>query len=198
MQYAKKNIIQNNLQNRIRPRLMQPNNPLIALDAFGLEKLTLFISSYDSSTTNHHPSIDFTICNPPFYSSSSDLLASAALKSRPPHSACTGAEIEMVVPGGEVAFVRRLITESLSLKTRCQWYTSMLGKLQSVTEIVTTLRSVNVENWAVKEFVQGEKTRRWAIAWSWRPLKPAQVHTVPPFSPLPPQTSMLNENKPQS
>lgn len=81
----------------------------------------------------------------------------------------------MVVPGGEVAFVRRMIDESLSLKSRCQWYTSMLGKLASVPLLVETLRSVGIENWCVKELIQGEKTRRWAIAWSWLPLKPAQV-----------------------
>ena len=115
------------------------------------------------------------MCNPPFYTSPSELLASAAAKYRPPHSACPGAIVEMVVPGGEVAFVRRMINESLSLKSRCQWFTSMLGKLASVPLIVETLKSVGIENWCVKELIQGEKTRRWAIAWSWLPLKPAQV-----------------------
>lgn len=131
------------------------------------------------------PSIDFTICNPPFYSSPAELLASAKAKSRPPHSACTGAVIEMVTPGGEVAFVQRMVNESISLNTRCQWYTSMLGKLHSVPLIVETLESVGVKNWCVKEFIQGEKTRRWAIAWSWSPFRPAQVslrHALKPFA----------------
>lgn len=123
-------------------------------------------------------SIDFIICNPPFYSSPAELLASAKAKSRPPHSACTGTVVEMVTPGGEVAFVRRMINESISLKTRCQWYTSMLGKLHSVPLIVETLGSVGVKNWCVKEFIQGEKTRRWAIAWSWSPFRPTQVRLI--------------------
>jgi 23S rRNA (adenine1618-N6)-methyltransferase len=75
-----------------------------------------------------------------------------------------------------------MIDESVSLKTRCQWYTSMLGKLSSVPLLVETLRAVGVENWCVKEFIQGEKTRRWAIAWSWVPLKPAQVSRENPQS----------------
>lgn len=115
------------------------------------------------------------MCNPPFYASNSELLASAAAKSRPPHSACTGAEVEMVTPGGEVAFVSRMVDESVALKTRIQWYTSMLGKLSSVSEIVEKLKSVGVDNWAVTEFVQGQKTRRWAVAWSWGPMRPRQV-----------------------
>ena len=125
------------------------------------------------------------MCNPPFYTSPSDLLASAAAKSRPPHSACTGADVEMVTPGGEVSFVMRMITESAVLKTRCQWYTSMLGKLSSVTVLVEKLQAAEVKNWAVTEFIQGQKTRRWAIAWSWGTMRPPQVHTILPREKIP-------------
>ena len=120
------------------------------------------------------------MCNPPFYASPDELLASAAAKSRPAHSACTGAEVEMVTPGGEVAFVSRMIDESVRLKTRVQWYTSMLGKLSSVSEVVEKLKGVGVDNWAVTEFIQGQKTRRWAVAWSWAGMRPTQVriHTI--------------------
>lgn len=155
MTYAKRNILQNNLKSRIRPLQTKPSDPLIPLDAFGLE------------------SIDFTICNPPFYSSTSDLLSSAAAKSRPPRSACTGADVEMVTPGGEVAFVSRMIDESKALEDRCQWYTSMLGKYSSVEIIVDNLRGAGVDNWAVKDLVQGNKTRRWAVAWSWGSVRPS-------------------------
>ncbi len=81
----------------------------------------------------------------------------------------------MVTPGGETAFVGRMIEESSVLKTRCQWYTSMLGKLSSVGTIVEKLKEGGVENFAVKEFVQGGKTRRWGVAWSWGPMRPRQV-----------------------
>ncbi len=115
------------------------------------------------------------MCNPPFYASTGDLLSSAMAKSRPPHSACTGVDVEMVTPGGEVAFVSRMIEESKMLKHRCQWYTSMLGKYSSVEVIVKRLRAIGVENWAVKDLVQGNKTKRWAVAWSWGNMRPSQV-----------------------
>lgn len=118
------------------------------------------------------------MCNPPFYASTADLITSAAAKSRPPHSACTGADVEMVTPGGEVAFVSRMIDESKSLRERCQWYTSMLGKYSSVETIVQNFRGVGVTNWAVKDLVQGNKTKRWAVAWSWGNLRPGQVYTT--------------------
>ena len=81
----------------------------------------------------------------------------------------------MVTPGGEVAFVTRMIDESLRLGTRCQWYTSMLGKLSSVGEVVESITSKGCQNWGVKEFLQGQKTRRWGVAWSWNPMRPAMV-----------------------
>lgn len=107
--------------------------------------------------------------NPPFYASEKEMLESAKAKQRPPNSACTGAAIEMICPGGEVAFVMRLVEESRAPEARekVQWFTSMLGKFASVGVLVDVLKGVGCGNWAVKEFVQGGTTRRWGLAWSW-------------------------------
>ncbi|MCJ1259939.1 hypothetical protein MMC24_007778 [Lignoscripta atroalba] len=166
MQHARRNIVANSLKSRIRPLQTTASDPLFPLDKLGLE------------------SIDFTICNPPFFSSTTELLTSAASKSRPPHSACTGAEIEMVTPGGEVAFISRMIEESISLQERVQWYTSMLGKFSSVGTIIEKLKERGVTNWAAKEFVQGERTRRWGVAWSWGDMRPT-MDTARGISTLP-------------
>lgn len=111
-----------------------------------------------------------TMSNPPFYSSSEDLAESAAAKLLPPQSACTGTDGEMITPGGEVAFVTRQIEESLILKERVLWYTSMLGKLSSVSTLLQTLREKQIDNIAVTKFQQGQ-TGRWAIAWSLSPYR---------------------------
>ncbi|KAI4245214.1 MAG: hypothetical protein L6R40_002571 [Gallowayella cf. fulva] len=134
--------------------------------------------------------ITFTLSNPPFYPSLPSLLASATSKSRPPYSTCTGSPIEMVTPGGETAFVTRMIDESSLLKERCQWYTSMLGKYSSVGAVVEELKRKGVGNWAVREFVQGGKTRRWGVGWSWGGRRPREdiargVSTSIPRSLLP-------------
>jgi 23S rRNA (adenine1618-N6)-methyltransferase len=112
--------------------------------------------------------------NPPFYTSEADMLSSASKKARPPMSACTGAPVEMVCEGGEVAHVGRLLGESLILRDRIQWYTSMLGKLTSLEILVEQLREHGIDNYAVTEFVQGNKTRRWALGWSFGPMRPAE------------------------
>lgn len=118
------------------------------------------------------------MCNPPFYASQEEMLNSAETKSHVPFSACTGAAVEMIAPGGEVEFVTRMINESLQLRDRIQWYTSMLGKLSSVTTLVERLNEHNNNNYAVTEFVQGNKTKRWAVAWSWGDQRPAMVRVT--------------------
>ncbi|UKZ80398.1 hypothetical protein TrVFT333_008157 [Trichoderma virens FT-333] len=81
---------------------------------------------------------------------------------------------EMVTQGGEVGFISQIFEESLVLRERVQWYTAMVGFLSSLTRIVDKLREHKIDNYAITEFHQGNKTRRWAIAWSFRPLRPAQ------------------------
>lgn len=113
--------------------------------------------------------------NPPFYEDEAEMLSLATQKSRPPNSICTGAPTEMICPGGEVGFVSRIFHESRLDNHRqhaIKWYTSTLGKLSSATTLIELLRAHDCHNYAVTEFVQGHKTRRWCIAWSfgaWRP-----------------------------
>jgi len=152
--YAQKNISLNGLQNRIKLLKTSPDGPLIPLDELKMQQ------------------VDFTLTNPPFYPSASSLNESAIQKSLPPSSVCTGSPSEMIYPGGETAFVSRIITESLSMKHRVQWYSSMLGLYSSISAIINLLKSHSITNYAVTEFIQGSRTRRWGIAWSfgdWRP-----------------------------
>ncbi|GIJ91333.1 hypothetical protein Asppvi_010298 [Aspergillus pseudoviridinutans] len=153
---ARENVSNNGLDGRIRVFKTEPNDDLIPLDTkLDVQKL------------------DFTMCNPPFYTSRDEMIASAQAKERPPFSACTGAEVEMVTEGGEISFVYRMIEESLRLRERVVWYSSMLGKLSSVSVIVEKLMEHGNNNYAATEFVQGSKTKRWAVAWSWTDLRPS-------------------------
>ena len=83
---------------------------------------------------------------------------------------CHGTPSEMVTLGGEVAFVRKMITESLNEK-RVQWWTCMLGKLSSVITLAGEMRELNKEGkvggWGVKVLdTGGGKTKRWVIIWT--------------------------------
>ncbi|TAQ89711.1 hypothetical protein B7494_g1974 [Chlorociboria aeruginascens] len=154
LQFARENVQINGLQNRIKLLQTRPDGPLLPLDILKFE------------------TIDFSMCNPPFYESKAEMLTSAAAKQRPAFTACTGSTVDMVTPGGETAFVSRMIDESLVLQDRVQWYTSMLGKFSSISTIIQKLREKEIGNYAVTEFVQGNKTRRWGVAWSFEDLRP--------------------------
>ncbi|KAF3767237.1 hypothetical protein M406DRAFT_39337 [Cryphonectria parasitica EP155] len=156
LKHAIKNVALNSFEDRIRIVSRKPEDLLIPLEELNLSH------------------IDFVMTNPPFYQSEAEMLKSAAKKSRPPHSACTGAPVEMVCDGGEVAFVSRILEESLVLKDRVQWYTSMFGMVSSLEVMVEKVRERGINNYAVMEFLQGNKTRRWALAWSFGPMRPCQ------------------------
>ncbi|KAI9819314.1 MAG: hypothetical protein M1832_004019 [Thelocarpon impressellum] len=68
LQYARENIARNGLETRVKLVRSEPDSPLIPLDLLGLE------------------SIDFTMCNPPFYESADEMLSLAKQKQRPPFS----------------------------------------------------------------------------------------------------------------
>ncbi|PSS05184.1 hypothetical protein BD289DRAFT_358234 [Coniella lustricola] len=156
LEHARANVALNDLQSRIKVVAREQTDPLIPLDDLGVDR------------------IDFLMTNPPFYQSEGEMLKSAAKKSRPPHSACTGAPVEMVCEGGEALFVARILEESLLLKGRVQWYTAMFGMISSLETMVDKIRERGIDNYAVTEFVQGNKTRRWALAWSFGPMRPSQ------------------------
>ncbi|KAI0093190.1 S-adenosyl-L-methionine dependent methyltransferase [Irpex rosettiformis] len=148
LDYARNNVKENDLGARIQVLEVSVNDPIFSPGIFAL-----------------YSQLDFTMCNPPFYGDREEVLKSAEAKEFGPNAVCTGADTEMITPGGEVAFVSEMVQESLTLKSRCRWYSSMLGKMSSLTSIVETLRNSQIENYAITEFVQG-KTRRWALAWS--------------------------------
>lgn len=109
---------------------------------------------------------DFCMTNPPFYKSLEDMQNSKLNKTASPHATCTGWEREMIYPGGDEGFVNRIIDESLKLREKVRWYTAMLGKLESLENIVKRLRREGITNFAVTCLQAGNKTKRWAVGWS--------------------------------
>ncbi|CAA7399658.1 unnamed protein product [Spirodela intermedia] len=106
---------------------------------------------------------DFCMCNPPFFGS----IEEAGLN---PKTSCGGTPEEMVCPGGERAFITRIIEDSLALKHRFRkaWFTSMIGRKVNLKFLVSKLREVGVSIVKTTEFVQG-RTARWGLAWSFMP-----------------------------
>ncbi len=108
------------------------------------------------------------------------MLSTYTTKEKGPSAVCTGAAVEMVTEGGDLGFVLRMIEESEKLKERVQWYSSMLGKLSSVNEVVNRLKEKGIGNWAVTCLMAGKVTRRWVVAWSFGDLRPRNVRSCFP------------------
>lgn len=157
------------LHDRVHLLHRRASQPLL-LDTRTIDDLCLRGREEESLVTGlfYHVSM----CNPPFYESQAEMKASLAAKKSPPSGMNQGIESEMIYEGGgEIAFVGRMIKESAAIRARVLWFTSMLGKQASVGPLVTQLRALSVDNYLVSEFVQGAKTRRWALAWSFMPFR---------------------------
>jgi 23S rRNA (adenine1618-N6)-methyltransferase len=154
--YAIKNVEANDLTSRIKVIRINPLEGILPLDRQGI------------------PKADFTMCNPPFYASETEMLATFD-KDTPPSAVCTGADCEMITEGGDAGFVVSMVNESKLLGSRVQWYTSMLGKLSSVSVVTKQLKHLGCMNWAVGCLLTGGKTRRWVVGWSWGDIRPASV-----------------------
>ncbi|KAF1334274.1 Cell division cycle protein, partial [Globisporangium splendens] len=104
--------------------------------------------------------VHFCMCNPPFFDDMSEADTN-------PSTCCMGSSNEMVCPGGEVAFITNMIDDSLALRHRVVWYTSMIGKKSTVRKILAVLREKQIPQTRTTEFLQG-RTKRWGIAWTFR------------------------------
>jgi len=167
--YATQNVEANDLASRIRlHKVASPTDSLIPMDALGVDK------------------VDFTMCNPPFFTSATDMTATHLTKARSPSAICSGAPVEMIYDGngeggsgGDLGFVMRMLDESMVLRERVQWYTSMLGKLASATALVQALKERGISNWAVTSLQAGNVTRRWVVGWSFGDRRARNVSLVP-------------------
>lgn len=65
----------------------------------------------------------------------------------------------MVCPGGEAAFVKQMVQDSLHLQKQIHWYTTMVGKKATLKQLRAMLHSHNVNALRTTEFVQvGEQS----------------------------------------
>ncbi|ORZ32443.1 hypothetical protein BCR44DRAFT_1440220, partial [Catenaria anguillulae PL171] len=118
--------------------------------------------------------ITATLCNPPFYESDTDRSAHRVAKSTT-HVTCPGTPEQMTTSGGEVAFVSRMVSESVAVyrnvpdAQRPAVFSSMLGIKRSVDEVVAVIQALEVPWYTVRTLRQGV-TSRWVVAWSFKAL----------------------------
>jgi 23S rRNA (adenine1618-N6)-methyltransferase len=122
---------------------------------------------------------DLTLCNPPFHASLAEAHAGTHRKwrnlgkegqgRRPTAGAPSlnfgGQGAELHCPGGEAAFVRRMVAESAGLAKRCLWFTTLVSKAANLPGVLTALQRAGACATQTLEMAQGQKKSR-IVAWT--------------------------------
>ncbi len=115
---------------------------------------------------------DFTICNPPFYSSQEEALSASNRKkanlnkdAEKSKNNFGGTASELWCDGGEYVFVRRMIHESKKYNTSCYWYTSLISNIQHLSPLRSELTKLGCTDSKVIEITLGNKKSR-ILCWS--------------------------------
>jgi 23S rRNA (adenine1618-N6)-methyltransferase len=117
----------------------------------------------------------FTICNPPFHSSSEEAtkgsmrkvnnLSPNASKTTKPVLNFGGHNAELWCEGGELGFIKQMIFESAKYPMQCLWFTTLVSKQSNLNTIYKTLNHVGAIHKTI-EMAQGQKTSR-IVAWTY-------------------------------
>ena len=116
---------------------------------------------------------DLTLCNPPFYGSAAEAWASNQRKvnnlsspKRPvPVRNFGGQATELWCPGGEVAFINRMIAESAAYAQQCYWFTTLVSQKTTLPGLYAALRHAQAAEVRTVAMAQGNKISRF-VAWS--------------------------------
>jgi 23S rRNA (adenine1618-N6)-methyltransferase len=112
----------------------------------------------------------FTICNPPFHSSSTSAAKAnsrkvSQLKSSEKQLNFGGQNSELWYNGGEIGFITQMIYESVKYPFQCFWFTTLVSKKDNLKTIYRTLNKVSAVAIKTFEMSQGQKRSRF-VAWT--------------------------------
>ncbi len=122
---------------------------------------------------NAGESFDLVLCNPPFHASVAAAREAGRTKrmklGRSPGAAPNfgGVESELWCPGGEVAFARRMISDSAAFKSQVLWFTILISKAATLPAVDKALTKFGAVRRRVIDMAQGQKKSR-LVAWSFK------------------------------
>jgi 23S rRNA (adenine1618-N6)-methyltransferase len=116
---------------------------------------------------------DFCMCNPPFHSSPEEARAGTERKwknlgygkDQQNKLNFGGQQSELWCPGGEEAFVGKMIEESAACQTSFFWFSCLISKGSHLRYVYRKLKSAGALDVRTLDMAQGQKTSR-AVAWT--------------------------------
>jgi 23S rRNA (adenine1618-N6)-methyltransferase len=140
--------------------------------------IKLRLQKESNSIFNHvikdNDKFTLTMCNPPFHASMEKAQAGSARKVKnlnkgKAFKAVTlnfaGQETELCCTGGEIAFLKQMVAESIDFASQVTWFSSLVSKSENVTPIKKLLTQLGAKKIKIVKMTQGQKISRF-IAWS--------------------------------
>ena len=116
---------------------------------------------------------DFTMSNPPFHKSADEAEEGTARKwknlGEPPTDQPVlnfgGKDNELNYPGGEIAFIRKMIMQSEDVSKQCFWFTTLVSQKDNLAPLIRAVQRAHCTEFKVIEMAQGQKVSR-ILAWT--------------------------------
>ncbi|MBK1895840.1 23S rRNA (adenine(1618)-N(6))-methyltransferase RlmF [Chryseobacterium paridis] len=118
----------------------------------------------------------FSMCNPPFHDSEESALKGNIRKTKnlnkskvqKPLLNFGGQQSELWCEGGELAFITKMINESISYSSQILWFTCLVSKKDNLHKLTTLLQKVKAIDVKIIDMAQGQKISR-MLAWTFIP-----------------------------
>lgn len=114
---------------------------------------------------------DFTLCNPPFHKSEKDATAGTQRKNKNLGKSNNkllnfgGMANELWYPGGEIAFITKMIRQSAKHAKNCLWFSTLVSKKENLDVIYKVLKQFKAFEVQTIDMKQGQKVSR-IVTWT--------------------------------
>lgn len=118
---------------------------------------------------------ELSLCNPPFHATAAEARAGSQRKWQnlgrsthmrgPPKLNFGGQNNELIYPGGEAGFLRRMIEESRAVAHQVLWFSSLVSKAATLPALRRQLHAIGATEVRVAAMAQGSKQSRF-VAWT--------------------------------
>lgn len=118
----------------------------------------------------------FSMCNPPFHDSEESVLKGNLRKTkninkskvRKPQLNFGGQKSELWCEGGEIAFISKMIEESVLFSSQVLWFTCLVSKKDNLFKLTSLLKKLKAVEFKTIEMAQGQKISR-ILVWTFIP-----------------------------
>lgn len=125
---------------------------------------------------NSQDKFTFSMCNPPFHDSEESAIKGNLRKTKNLHKSKIqkpnlnfgGQQAELWCEGGEIAFISKMIEESVLYSSQILWFTCLVSKKENLFKLTSLLKKIDALEVKIIDMAQGQKVSR-ILAWTFIP-----------------------------